>query len=74
MILMYFIVNYKDIVDCIVLEDLIEILLVFFNLDVFEVDVGFVGIDFRLCSFMIFFRLIRLSFVIIEFILCVGVV
>lgn len=74
MILTHFIANHKDIVDCIVSEDLIETLLAFLNLDVPEADAGFAGTDPRLCSLMIFLRLIRLSPATIEFTSRVGVV
>lgn len=73
MILIYYIVNNKDIIVCIGLEDLIDFLVFFLDLVVFKEFVGFVGIDFRFCSFMFLLRLIRLSFLIIEIILSLVV-
>lgn len=74
MLVTHFIANHKDVVDCIVSEELVSSLMSFLDLKVPLTFSGFSGTDPRLCSLMLLLRLIRLGQATIEITSKKGVV
>lgn len=74
MLLFHCTAKHKDIVDCVISEELIYTLSSFLCLHVPQTDAGNAGTDPRLCSLMLLLRLMRLSHKTVEIAYKLGLV